>query len=273
MFAVNAALAVFAAGALVTGASTRCRAQERPLANIAEPAPTDANGPQSLEGEHPVVSGAHRTGARVVFPKRYMGTADGERSGTLRESSRVAAPRIRLRLIEGARVLRTSTGGPGQIQVTVPDDQVVGHLVEAGDDALTIEVGKAGAALTVPTSSVLRAQLSQHRSRGQGAARGLGLGVLGGAAAGAMIGLASGDDQCTPQGGLFDCLMVFTAQEKATIGAIFLGGAGGAVGLVLGMAFPGSRWVPARDLERGGRVSVNVAPIRRGATAAVSVNF
>lgn len=65
-------------------------------------------------------------------------------------------------------------------------------------------------------------------SRGKGALDGLGIGLLTGALVGITAGLSGGDD---PPG-----LFSWTAEEKATIGGIFLGALGALVGLPVGTA-------------------------------------
>lgn len=75
---------------------------------------------------------------------------------------------------------------------------------------------------------------------GRGGVEGLGLGLLCGALTGAALGLADGDD---PQG-----FISFSAEAKAVMGGIILGGIGGVVGIPVGIA-SGSKdaYHPARD--------------------------
>ena len=67
-----------------------------------------------------------------------------------------------------------------------------------------------------------------------GALEGLGLGFLGGAAVGAVIGLADGDDVCDTSRGSDFCVAVFTAGEKAILLGVVFGALGGLVGLAVG---------------------------------------
>jgi hypothetical protein len=60
---------------------------------------------------------------------------------------------------------------------------------------------------------------------------GLGIGVLAGAASGALLGFLSGDD---PKRGFWTNWMSFTASEKAGIFAISLGAVGGSIGALVG---------------------------------------
>ncbi|MEJ7601696.1 MAG: hypothetical protein WKG01_27590 [Kofleriaceae bacterium] len=74
-------------------------------------------------------------------------------------------------------------------------------------------------------------------SHRRGALEGLGLGLAIGAGFGAVLGLASGDDQCERE-----CYIAFTAGEKAVVGAIVFGTLGSGIGLIVG-AIRGSRSV------------------------------
>lgn len=69
----------------------------------------------------------------------------------------------------------------------------------------------------------------------------MGLGLLAGALTGALAGLADGDDTET--------FLQLSAEEKASIGAIFLGAIGGLVGLIIGVA------VGSKDIYRTGHES------------------
>jgi hypothetical protein len=70
---------------------------------------------------------------------------------------------------------------------------------------------------------------------GRGGLEGFGLGFLGGAAVGAVIGYADGDDECDPNDGHW-CLFTMTAGEKAVLGGAVFGVLGGALGGLIGLA-------------------------------------
>ncbi len=100
---------------------------------------------------------------------------------------------------------------------------------------------------TVPTAEVVEVRFVK---RGKGALEGLGIGLLTGALTGAVLGLADGDD---PPG-----WFSMTAEQKAGLGAIGLGGLGGLIGPVVGAgvghrdiyrfeARPDSPLLPAED--------------------------
>jgi hypothetical protein len=97
-------------------------------------------------------------------------------------------------------------------------------------------------------------------SRGRGAVEGLALGGAGGAAIGAVIGLASGDDTCARDS---FCILRFSAGDKAVFGAIGLGSLGLGLGALIG-AVAGSRDVYELDSALVPRVSTTIAPGRAG---------
>lgn len=88
----------------------------------------------------------------------------------------------------------------------------------------------------LPPTAVAKVTEIRH---GRGALEGAGIGFLIGAVAGAAIGFADGDDECSPEGW---CFVAFSAEEKAVIAGIGIGGIGGLIGLVAG-GLSGSRFV------------------------------
>lgn len=99
-----------------------------------------------------------------------------------------------------------------------------------------------------------------------GALQGAGLGLVSGAALGAAVGYADGDDQpCGPQD--FFCLS-FSAGDKAVLAGLYGGLAGAAVGLVVGAA------VGKRDVYEYGEVpQLHVTAGAGGGAAAVGWRF
>ena len=93
-----------------------------------------------------------------------------------------------------------------------------------------------GAVMNVATPEVTAVQFTRH---GRGALEELGIGLLSGAAMGALVGFASGDDD--------PGILAFTAEEKALLGGVFFGGIGGLLGLSFGAAI-GSKDVYALGL-------------------------
>lgn len=74
---------------------------------------------------------------------------------------------------------------------------------------------------------------SRKSRKGRGTLIGLGVG----AAVGVMAGFVSGDDPCDHR--LFGCLFAFTAEQKAAMFGVSLGGIGALIGAI---AAPGARW-------------------------------
>lgn len=131
-----------------------------------------------------------------------------------------------LRLDEVGRLARFNAQATEQIAVvTLSDGEThsARSLQVTPDLTSWIDPGS-NAVMSVPTHDVADVRL---RDRGKGALDGLGLGVVIGGLTGAVIGLASGDDDP-------DLLFAFKASEKAMVGGIGLGLLGGIVGLVVG---------------------------------------
>ena len=94
---------------------------------------------------------------------------------------------------------------------------------------------------------------------------GLGIGAVGGALLGVVLGYAEGDDKCVcdPEA-LFclNCLGATTASEKARFGAATLGLAGGIVGAIAGGSTKSDRWqpvlIPTRTIVGLGKAAAGV---------------
>ncbi len=125
----------------------------------------------------------------------------------------------------------------------------IGALV-GGGLGVAAELGPAGIAFGAGVGALL--------GTGSNARKGAGIGLLVGAATGAVIGLASGDDPSCSGSGWF-CWR-FTAEEKAALGAVGLGGLGAVIGLIAGAASGSERWEKV-PLDR---VRVSVGPQRDG---------
>jgi hypothetical protein len=157
--------------------------------------------------------------------------------------------------------------------------QTLNHVNElAGGADVTVEVAGYGdvEATTIPTARGMAfrandggdfldtAQITSVKEvrHGRGALEGflLGAGITG--ATLAMIGYASGDDECT---GL--CLFTMSAGDKAILGAFVGGITGGLMGVVIG-GIRGSRYV--YENSEGVRVTPNGPP---GSAAGLSVAF
>jgi hypothetical protein len=111
----------------------------------------------------------------------------------------------------------------------------------------------------VPVASVTR--LAVHRGQRSAWASGLVYGLVGGALAGGVLGLASGDD---PPG-----WFSMTAGEKAGLGAVAFGALGGIGGLVIGALTKSDKWEQV-PLDR---LRVSVVPTQRGFGLGASIAF
>jgi hypothetical protein len=127
--------------------------------------------------------------------------------------------------------------GPYKIELYTAHDRLIdGYLNSINDTSIEITSkqvffqgyvsdGSPKKAISYPDIS----WVSLKRKGGVG--RGMLLGVLGGAAIGAIVGAASGDDTDSPGHWCIPCL---SAGEKAATGGVLLGIAGGLVGGMVG---------------------------------------
>jgi hypothetical protein len=127
---------------------------------------------------------------------------------------------------------------PGsRVRLSAPSlglSEAVGTVKEATDEALVVQFEYPRRVGTVDRSEIGKLDISIERERK--VLKSLGVGLLIGASSGAVIGLASGDDQ--------NCFICFTAEEKALVGGAMLGLTGGVVGLFVGLARPQEIWSP-----------------------------
>lgn len=94
-----------------------------------------------------------------------------------------------------------------------------------------------GSARMLPCAQLRRVELrAGTRSRSRVALRRAGVGLLAGAVVGAGVGYLAWEE------GDGDEWQIFSRDETALIGAVYLGGAGALIGGVSGYAAPGSRW-------------------------------
>lgn len=149
--------------------------------------------------------------------------------------------------------------------------KLIGLVVASDPERLRILVDQDHTVVDVPVADIRSLHLSQgRRSRTDSALRRAGWGLLIGVTSGAAMGLAMGSDQCTPDPDYwFDCVLTFSAGDKA-VGLGVLGGAlGFTLGAISGVAQPGEKW------ERVSRVRARLAlqPHRRGLGVALSLAF
>ena len=125
--------------------------------------------------------------------------------------------------------------------------EAVGTVQEATREALVVQFEYPRRVATVDRSEIGKMDISIQQQRK--VLKSFGGGLLVGAGSGAVIGLASGDDQ--------NCFICFTAEEKALVGGAALGLAGGAVGLILGLVRRRDVWSPMLP----GDVDLTVQPL------------
>ena len=116
-----------------------------------------------------------------------------------------------------------------RVRITAPSlglREAIGTIREATHEALVVQFEFPRRVATVDRSKIVTMQVSIRQERR--VLKGLRTGLLVGAASGLVLGLASGDDD----NGFFE----ISAEEKAVVGAIILGLAGGVVGLIAGTA-------------------------------------
>ena len=130
-------------------------------------------------------------------------------------------------------------------EVRVQSPSASGRYVVDGHSAQTLMLrDRTGDIVHVPLGSVTELDVSRgRRTAGSRALRGAGFGLLAGAGTGAVIGFASGDD---PAG-----FMSFSAEEKALMAGVLLGGAGAVLGTVVGLLSRGEQWeaVPLNSIR------------------------
>jgi hypothetical protein len=130
-----------------------------------------------------------------------------------------------------AQEARLSPGTDIRLLVA-PDRDVRGDFVEWVGDTIRLQDPGSGFVHAVPTFEIERLRVSQPRTSGKGALRGLLIGSIAGALSlGAVTAVAGANDDFAGPG--FDFLF----------GAILGGGLGGPLGLAVGATSPGEHWV------------------------------
>ena len=162
----------------------------------------------------------------------------------------------------------------GAEPMTLPraNTSYAGKVVASDADTLTIRLDGRNVRVSLPRTAIARMQVSRGgrpRSTLRGAAIGLGIGAVGGA----LLGYSAGDDRCppgNPNEGFFGwngCLALFSAGDKAAMGAIGFGALGGLVGAVIGSRHS-ERWETVADPSR--KLTLGVRPVgRRGLALAL----
>ena len=132
-----------------------------------------------------------------------------------------------------AQETRLSPGTDVRLLVS-PSRDIRGDLVEWNADTLRLQDPGSGFVHVLPTLGIERLRVSEPRTRGQGALRGLLIGsIVGALSMGgvATIAESSCSGFCLGPGGAF------------LAGAIVGGAGGGGIGAAVGSMSPGKRWV------------------------------
>jgi hypothetical protein len=137
----------------------------------------------------------------------------------------------------GARIRISSADG------RVKD--VTGVVTALRGDSLVVKRERNGETIAVSVRAIGRLDVSVGRHSHGWA--GAGIGLVGGAALGSVLGYAAGDDPrkaCSDTDCLFAGLDRYTAREKAAGGAIALGIVGTIAGAIVGHHVTTDRWRP-----------------------------
>ena len=134
-------------------------------------------------------------------------------------------------------------------------------VVSMDEDSISLSIGGDGDPIVVPRSIIEKLEVSRGRSRSKGAALGLGVGL----AVGAIIGLASGDDEECPVNDptVVDCTK--TGGNSAGKDALFGAAAGALAGAIIGV----QRW----ERIEPGFADVALTFPRRGVGARISFSW
>jgi hypothetical protein len=150
--------------------------------------------------------------------------------------------------------------------------KLMGQVVASDAEHLRILVDQDHTVVDVPVADIRSLHLSQgRRTRGKAALRGAGWGLLTGVTAGVALGLTLGDDHCTGRPGYwgFDCLLTFSAGEKAAALGVAGGVLGATLGALSGAVRPGEKW----ERLHGLRARLALQPQGRGLGVALSLAF
>ncbi len=142
--------------------------------------------------------------------------------------------------------------------------------VRSGDSEIALP-SAGGTARMVRCADLQRVELrTGTRSRSEIMIRRAGVGALAGAVIGAGLGYLTWDE------GDEDDWQIFSQDETALIGAVYLGTAGGVLGLISGYVAPGSQWQDVPVAPRPARASaegLRIAPDRHGVRMSYTLGF
>lgn len=133
---------------------------------------------------------------------------------------------------------------PGdRVRVEAPTQSGIYRVTALADEVLVLEASD-GHEVRIPYAGLSRLLVDRGPgSRRSSAMKGFAIGGLAGVVGGGVSGFASGDDECRPSSW---CLFVWSAEEKAVMGAVIAGSLGALVGAAIGGVSPGRRWESLR---------------------------
>jgi hypothetical protein len=144
-----------------------------------------------------------------------------------------------------------------RVRVTAPTSDLERHvttIMDVRDDSIVVGVRGSSRTIGLADVTALEASTGRRRQVLRDALLGLGIGVVAGAAIGAIT-----YEECVPQT-FFDCMMAFeSATESAAFGGILFGAAGLLTGAVVGVFDRKDSWAPV-DLP----VRAAIVPTRSG---------
>jgi hypothetical protein len=153
---------------------------------------------------------------------------------------------------------------PPRVRVTSPSGRIVGTLVDIDDAALTIHPAGKSQVVRLRKESIIQFEVSRRRSS---RAKGIVIGLVGGAVVGGILGALSEEDCDTPQGDVFSDGLCKGLHGTATGAGILLGAP---LGAALGFALShGERW----ESTTPDRLRVVIAPTKGGGAIRVSFRF
>jgi hypothetical protein len=136
---------------------------------------------------------------------------------------------------------------PGtDVRLVVSSQEIRGSLMSWDPDTLRVQDPASGFVHVVPSLAIERLRVSEPRTRGGGALRGLRIGSIVGALSFSALFVAS-EVGCTSW-----CFN--SVGEAFLVGAALGGGLGAGAGAGVGAVWPGTRWVDAKRTgpDRGG---------------------
>ena len=135
---------------------------------------------------------------------------------------------------------------PGDRVYTTDGGRRIEGTLVALDDSVVIRTADGESVVRPRPAEIFRH--TGHVSAGDGFLTGARVGAVAGLVVGVMSGYAEGDDEGT--------LLAFTAEDKAVLFGVTLGGVGALLGGIIGAATSGDRWerVPLRP-----RVGIGIA--------------